>query len=165
MAALRRLPPTQPGDDTRPLPPPQHPRPLQQAAQLQVLLLHRLGKGLPSNTDGGPGRCQNGDHHAVRFVQVPLHAFLPLQRSIDLTALHGQPIQAPPLHVLILGRHHHRQPHPRGAPRASPADLHHPSGEWPADQPSKVRVRRRRGVLGTPGGPAQAISDFPPLRM
>jgi hypothetical protein len=45
MAALRRLPPIQPGDDTRPLPPPQHPRPLQQAARLQVLLLHRLGEG------------------------------------------------------------------------------------------------------------------------
>ncbi len=58
MAALRRLPPTQPGDDTRPLPSAQHPRPLQQAAQLQVLLLHRLGEGLPSNTDGGPGRRQ-----------------------------------------------------------------------------------------------------------
>jgi hypothetical protein len=53
VAALRRLPPTQPGDDTRPLPPPQHPRPLQQAAQLQVLFLLGLGEGLPSNTDGG----------------------------------------------------------------------------------------------------------------
>ncbi len=62
---------------------------------------------------------------------------------------------APPLRVLLLGRHHRRQPHPGEAPRASPADLHHPSGEWRADQPSKVRVRRcRHGVLGTPGGPA-----------
>jgi hypothetical protein len=62
MAALWQLPPTQPGDDTRLLPPPQHPRPLQQAARLQVLLLHRLGEGLPSDTDGSPGHRQNGNH-------------------------------------------------------------------------------------------------------
>ncbi len=49
-----RLPPAQPGDNTQPLPPPQHPRPLQQAAWLQALLLHRLGEGLPSDTDGSP---------------------------------------------------------------------------------------------------------------
>ncbi len=40
----------------RPLPPTQHPRPLQQAARLQVLLLHRPGEGLPSDTDGCPRR-------------------------------------------------------------------------------------------------------------
>ncbi len=70
VAALRRLPPTQSGDDTRRLPPPQHPRPLQQVARLQVLLLHRLSEGLPSDTDGSPGHCQNGDHNAVWFVRV-----------------------------------------------------------------------------------------------
>jgi hypothetical protein len=101
MASLRQLPPTQPGDDTRPLPPTQHPQPLQQATRLQVLLL------------------QAG-----------------------------------------------------GSSRASPADLNHPSGERPADQPSEVRVRRRRhGVPGPQGGPhgvwllqghVQAISEFPP---
>jgi hypothetical protein len=156
MAALRRLPPTQPGDDTRLLPPPQHPRPLQQAARLQVLLLHRLGEGLPSDTDGSPGHCRNGDHHAVWFVRVPLHALRPLQRRPDLPALHGHPTQAPPLRVLLLGRHHHRKQQPGGAHRTPPADLHHPSGERPADQLSKVRVRRhRRGVPGTQSRPGQ----------
>jgi hypothetical protein len=58
----------QPGNNTRPLPPTQHPGPLQQAARLQVLLLHRPGEGLPSDTDGCPRRHQNGDHHAVQFV-------------------------------------------------------------------------------------------------
>ncbi len=105
--SLWRLPPAQPGDDTRPLPPPQHPQPLQQAARLQVLLLHRLGEGLP-DTDGGPGHRQDGDHYALRFVRVPLHALRPPQRRPDLPALHGQHTQAPPLRVLLLGRHHHR---------------------------------------------------------
>jgi hypothetical protein len=68
VASLQRLPLTQPGDATRPLPPTQHPRPLQQAAWLQILLLHRPGEGLPSDTDGCPRRRQNGHHHAVRFV-------------------------------------------------------------------------------------------------
>jgi hypothetical protein len=57
VAPLRQLLPTQPGNDTRPLPPTQHLRPLQQAARLQVLLLHRPGEGLPSDMDGCPRRC------------------------------------------------------------------------------------------------------------
>jgi hypothetical protein len=93
VAPLRRLLLTQPGDNTRPLPPTQHPRPLQQAARLQVLLLHRPGEGLPSDTDGCPRRHQNGDHHAVQFVRVPLHAFQTTQQSTDFPAIHGQPIQ------------------------------------------------------------------------
>jgi hypothetical protein len=156
MAALQRLSPTQPDNDTRPLPPPQHPRPLQQAARLQVLLLHRLGEGLSTDTDGSPGHRQNGDHHPVRFVRVPLHAFRPLQRRPDLPALHGQPTQTPPLRVLLLEQHHHRS-------HSLEKHIGHlrqiftiPSGERPADQPNKVRVRRcHRGVPGTQGRPGQ----------
>ena len=43
MAALRRLPPAQPSDDARPLPPSQHPRPLQQTARFFFCI--DLGKG------------------------------------------------------------------------------------------------------------------------
>jgi hypothetical protein len=114
---------------------------LQQATRLQVLLLHRLGEGLPSDTDGGPGHRQNGDHHAVRFVRVPLYALRPPQRRPDLPALNGQPTQAPPLCVLLIGRHHHRQQQPGHR----------------VDQDG-VRPLQRH---------VQAISDFPPppLRM
>jgi hypothetical protein len=32
--------------------------------------MHRLGKGLPSDTDGGPGHRQDSDHHAVRLTDA-----------------------------------------------------------------------------------------------
>jgi hypothetical protein len=73
-----------------------------------------------------------------------METFRYLELCTDFPALHGQPIQAPALCVLLPGRPLHRQPHAGGASRASPADLHYPSGEQPADQSSKVRVRRRR---------------------
>ena len=50
-----------------------------------------------------PMAAQDGDHHAVRFDRVPLHALRPPQRRPDLPALHGQHTQAPPLRLLLLG--------------------------------------------------------------